>query len=543
MILPGLEHPVAYFCAEFAIDNELPTYSGGLGVLAGDLMHEAALQHYPLIGIGILYKGISFLQHITSDGKEEKRDSEFDHDTSFLRPTTIDGQPLSIQLPLENQTVFFKAYHVRLSDQTILFFLSTDVDGNPPEWITDMDALYRGDINSQIRQQILLGVGGTMLLQKLSIDPRIYHINEGRPGLIIWQVTKELMRYKNMDFDKAWKLAKEKIVYTNHTLVDAGNPTYPLEVIERWADPFAKDMQIDTMSIIKDGLDGDEFSITKFALNISSKQSAVSKVHGDYAKAKWPNYNWISITNGVHMPRWQDSDFRKKPTTDAKIWDLHMLKKRELVDTVVKRTGFGYNPERLVVTWARRLAEYKQPRSIFKDIKRLKSILSNDKYPVQLLFAGNSHSADPNSKSIIEEIIKIFSTELAGYAIFVPNYNISLANHMVSGSDVWLNTPNGNLEASGTSGMKAASNGVINCTVLDGWTKEVDWNGIGWVLDPDNIAEDFYNLLEKEIIPLYFNRNDEGLPIAWVERMKRSIELVEDYTSERMFNEYKKLLY
>src|SRR3989344_540583 len=180
MKLREVSSPVAYFCSEFAIDNELPTYSGGLGILAGDVMHEAALQHYPMVGIGILYKGKQFLQHITGEGKEEQRDSEFDHDTSFLRPTTVNAKPLLISLSLEQAVVKIKSYHIRLSDTTVLFFLSTDVDGNPPEWINDMDALYRGDTASQIRQQILLGVGGVKLLRKLNIKPTHYHINEGR---------------------------------------------------------------------------------------------------------------------------------------------------------------------------------------------------------------------------------------------------------------------------------------------------------------------------------------------------------------------------
>jgi alpha-glucan phosphorylase-like protein len=204
---------------------------------------------------------------------------------------------------------------------------------------------------------------------------------------------------------------------------------------------------------------------------------------------------------------------------------------------------FEYDPSKLVVSWARRLAEYKQPRVIFKDINRLKNILEDPKKPIQLLFAGNSHSADPNAKSIIEEIINIFSNQLSGSAIFIPNYNISLANHLVSGSDVWLNTPKGNREACGTSGMKAASNGVLNCTVLDGWTYEADWEGVGWVLDPKNVSSSFYEALETQIVPLYYNRSENGLPVAWINRMRKSIELSEQFSSDRMFEEYIDKLY
>lgn len=544
MILPKGFSPVAYFSSEFAIDSELPTYAGGLGILTGDFMNAAAISHYPTVGIGVLYKGRNFIQHITSDGREEKRDSEFDHDTSFLRPTTIRGRQLVFSLPTPTGNVQVKSYHLRLSDESIVFFLSTDVDQNPPEWIADMDTLYSGDPDSQLRQQILVGIGGLRLLEMLKIKPKFYHINEGRASVLIWELTAQIMRAKNISFPEAWAQAKEKIIYTNHTLVAAGNPSYHIDTAKWWAGPYTAGVGVsDPYELVKEGHQGDSFSITKFALNISSKQSAVSKVHGEYCMREHPGYKWIAITNGVHMDRWQDSDYRNTSLSDQELWQQHMLKKRELMDTVQKRTGFGYDYNRLVVTWARRLAEYKQPKAIFQDLARLKQIVTNSERPVQILYAGNSHAADPHSKSLIEEVIKIFSTELAGYGIFIPNYNISLANNLTSGSDIWLNTPKGNLEACGTSGMKAISNGVLNCTVLDGWTYEANWEGIGWTLDPNNVSGNFYDLLESEIAPLYYSRSENGLPMGWIERMRKSIKLSKQFSAERMLDEYKKKLY
>ncbi len=544
MKLPEVKNPVAYFCSEFAIDNELPTYSGGLGVLAGDLINEAAIEHYPFVGIGILYKGKNFLQHITAQGKAETRDSEFDHDTSFLRPTTQQGKPLILEITLGSNKVRVKSYHVRLSDTTILFFLSSNVEGNPSEWISDMDALYQGDSESQIRQQILLGVGGIKLLNALGIKPKIYHINEARPEFLIWEIVLDMMKNSGLTFEEAWSKAKEKIVYTNHTLVPAGNPQYPRSLIEKYSMFFAEKMGIDNHILFKDGLiDENTFSSTLFALKISSKQSAVSKIHAEFAKKTWPDFDFFPITNGVNLLRWQDSDFRNPSLSNQQIWEIHMYKKQELVSSVIKRTGFGYDPNKLVITWARRLAEYKQPMIIFKDIARLKKILKNPERPVQLLFAGNSHTADPNSKYIIEEIIKIFSSDLAGCAIFVPNYNISLSNHLTSGSDVWLNTPKGNQEACGTSGMKAASNGVLNVTVLDGWTYEVDWKGRGWVLDPNRVAESFYDILENEIAPIFYKRGADGIPTEWIKMMRASMELSNVYNTKRVLKEYQKYLY
>lgn len=544
MILPKGFKPVAYFASEFAVDSELPTYAGGLGVLSGDYMNAAAITHFPTVGVGILYKGRNFIQHITAEGKEEKRDSEFDHDTSFLRPTTIRGKQVTFTLPSPIGDVVVKSYHIRLSDESLLFFLSTDVDQNPEAWKRDMDTLYAGDTDSQIRQQILLGVGGMRLLNTLNIKPSLYHMNEGRPIFLIWELTKNIMKTKSLPFHEAWKEAKKQIIYTNHTLVSAGNPNYHIDAVKYWAAPFCGELGIsDPYELVKAGHIPDvNFSITKFALNISSKQSAVSAVHGKYCKKEYPEYKWITITNGVHMDRWQDSDYRNPSLSDQEIWDQHLTKKHELAETVKKRTGIEYDASRLVVTWARRLAEYKQPKVIFTDIERLKSIVTNAERPVQILYAGNSHAADPGSANLVDEVIHIFATELAGYAIFVPNYNISLANHLTSGSDVWLNTPKGNLEACGTSGMKAISNGVLNCTVQDGWTYEVDWEGIGWTLNPENASEDFYNFMEQEIAPLYYERND-GLPSGWIARMRKSIELSKRFSAERMLEEYKKKLY
>ena len=536
---------VAYFCNEFGIDNDLPTYSGGLGILAGDTIHAAADMDYPMLGIGILYKGKSFMQHITGEGKEEKRDSEFDHDTSFLRSTTVNGKTLVIPILSENDDVKAKCYQIRLSDKTLSFFLSTDVDGNPKESISDMDALYHGDVKSLIRQHILLGLGGIGLLNALNIKPSYYHINEGRPAFIVWELAKDIHKQRNISFEEAWKETKEKIIYTNHTLVKAGNVVFPKEDIYNWAELFVRknDIDIDPEFLIREGLEWDTFNTTLFSLNISKKHTSVSKLHLKYAKDSYPNNEWISITNGIHLPRWQDSDFRNEKLSDTDIWSLHLAKKRELLDTVIKRTGLGFDPDKLIITWARRLAEYKQPKIIFEDLNNLIDILNNEKYPIQLLFAGNSHSADPNSKSIIEEVIKIFSKELSGLAIFVPNYNISLANHLTSGSDLWLNTPQGNLEACGTSGMKAISNGVLNFTVIDGWTKEVNWEGVGWTIDPQNVSRNFYEVLKDEIAPLYYKRNENGIPDGWIERMRKSIKVANDFSAERMLENYIKLLY
>lgn len=541
IVYPSGVNPVVYLSAEFAIDSELPTYAGGLGVLAGDIVKEAADRDMPMIGIGILYKGKHFVQHITGDGKEEKRDTQFDHDTSFLKKTEKNGRPIEAIIKLKDQEIKVRSYHLRVSERTLMIFLSTDVDDNPPEWVSDMDALYQGDTDSQIRQQILLGVGGSLILDALNIKPSVYHLNEGRPGFIFWELIRKELENGN-DFEQAKEIVKKRIVYTNHTLVSAGNLEHPMDKVYDWTKKYTDVHNINAENMVSFGEKDGKFSITKYALEISSKHFSVSKIHEKCAKEAWPNYEWNYITNGVHMSTWQDSDFRNPNITNEALWDLHMKKKMELERTVRERTGYGYDYNRLVVSWARRLAIYKQPFAIFEDIERLKKLVSNQEMPIQILYAGNSHGADKSAKGIVEEAIRIMSSDLAGHAIFVPNYNTSLSNHLVSGSDVWLNTPMGNLEACGTSGMKAAANGVINCTVIDGWTNEVDWNGVGWILNPQNVSDSIYTTFEDEISPLYYDRTN-GLPLRWIGRMRKSIAISKEFSTSRVLDEYERKLY
>ena len=540
---PKTYKPVIYLSAEFAIDSELPTYAGGLGVLAGDIIKQAADDDREMIGIGILYKGKHFIQHISGEGKEEKRDSQFDHDASFLRPTTASsGKPLILTIEAHGAEIQIKSYHIRLSDNTILIFLSTDVDGNPQEWRDDVNALYSGNQESQVRQQMVLGVGGYKLIERLSLKPQKYHFNEGRPIFLFWELIDDHVR-AGKSFPEAFAAAREQVVYTNHTLVDAANLKYPMDLVKTYANHYAEVAGVSVDEFLECGNDNGTFSITKYALAVSSRHSAVSKLHCELASKQWSDKKWNCITNGIHMPTWQDSDYRKSQLSDHDLWDLHMEKKKELERSVVERTSFGYDYNRLVITWARRLAEYKQPFALFTDIERLKEIVSTEGKEIQILYAGNAHGPDKRIKGIIERIIEIASGELSGHVIFIPNYNISLANHLVSGSDIWLNTPKYGLEASGTSGMKALANGVLNATVADGWAHEVEWQDIGWELQSENIANQIYTLLEGDIINEYYERSPDGIPEKWVQKMRKGIQTAEHFSTKRVLEEYYKYLY
>ena len=544
VFLPRSIKPIAYFCVEYGIDNELPTYAGGLGILAGEVISAAADQDIPMVGIGLLHKGRRFVQQITPDGYQIDADSAFDPNTSFLREASIKGTPLIIEIPFGKQTIKVRSYYIRLADHTILFFLSPNVDGNSEDWRSLLNTIYWGDEEAQIKQNVLLGVGGVKLIQELKIVPAMYHLNEGRSAFVALERVKTLMRKKGFPFKKAWELAHDSIVYTNHTLVKAGNASYDPAKISTYIDALKEGVEIDTDYIVAEGIEklSSRFDMTRFALNVSHKASAVSKPHGVISRKLWPGYNWKTITNGVHLPRWQTHAFRDPSISDQDIWENHNRKKVNLCKKVLDRTGYKYDPNRLVITWARRIARYKQPMVLFSDIKRLAQIIKHKDRPVQILYAGKAHPGDESGKQTIQEIIKFMQNELSGNAIYVPDYDISLAKSLVSGSDVWLNTPEIGKEASGTSGMKAASNGVINVTIAGGWASEVDWKEVGWELDASGLASSIYDLLENEIAPMYYKRNGT-YPKEWIEKMRKSIQLAKKFSSERMMGEYVKYLY
>ncbi|QQS38412.1 alpha-glucan family phosphorylase [Candidatus Woesebacteria bacterium] len=540
--LPKNINPVAYFCVEFGIDNELPTYAGGLGILAGEVISAAADINFPMIGIGLLHKGRKFVQHIDETGYQHDLDSVFDPNTSFLRETTINGKPLIIEISC-GETIKVRSYYIRLADHTLLFFLSPNVDGNSEDWRGLLNTIYWGDEDTQIKQNILLGVGGVKLLEALKIKPSFYHLNEGRPAFVVTELIKHLSGVDKKDVENSWNLAQQSIVYTNHTLVKAGNVSYDPQKVRHYLELIDVHKQLDINFIIEKGIEQESkrFDMTRFALNASHKVSAVSKAHGKISKKLWPNYNWYAITNGVHLPRWQTHAFRNTSIHDRDLWDNHVRKKADLSKMVLNRTGFKYDHNRLVVTWARRVAGYKQPKAVISDLNRLVKIITRENKAIQLLFAGKVHPGDDQNKLVLQEIIRYMQNELSGYAIFVPDYDISLAKSLVSGSDIWLNTPKPNEEASGTSGMKALSNGVLNMTTVGGWAKEVNWENVGWKLDDNNLSASIYSSLE-EAQDIYYETTGD-YPKTWVERMRKSIELSKNFTADRMLKEYVKYLY
>lgn len=539
---------IAYFCAEYGVQADLPLYAGGLGILAGDTVKEATDQNFPMVAVGLLYRGKNYIQKLDEGGMQYEEDLSIDPVKSgFEHVYKADDpeQPLFVKIHLTKQDVWARIWK-RQINKTTLYLLDTDTDQNEPDDRSITHALYFGNEEILIKQQMILGIGGVKLLRKLNIEPRLYHVNEGRPAFLYWQLIRQLMDHEGLDYKKASQVAKNKIVYTNHTLVRAGNQVYDSNLLKHYALYYAEKMGVTIEELLQPGIDqdsGGKFNITQFALSTSRKASSVSVPHYELSKNLWPEFKWVNITNGVHMPTWQDDEVRNCDKFGDELWKVHLNKKQELRDYVQQRTGYGYDENRLVLGWARRIAGYKRANALFEDVERIQKILKNTDRPVQLLMAGKAHPQDTGAKKLLAQIIAYMRSELSGHALFVPNYDIDLAQKLVSGVDVWVNTPVLGQEACGTSGMKAAANGVLQLTVEDGWAGEVDWYGAGWTLDSNHLASTFYFRLEEDIVPAFYDRNSNGVPKAWLEMMKKSIEISDKYSSKRMLEEYSEKLY
>jgi len=539
------QNPIAYFCAEYGIDSHLPLYAGGLGVLAGDTVKEAADQNLPFVAVGLMYRGENAIQEITPDGMQIEKDLEVDPLSLGFEHVYAGELPLFIKVHLTTIDVWARCWKKTIKNGTVLYLLDTETDQNLKQERMITHALYSGTEESLLKQQLILGIGGVKLLHALNIHPNLYHINEGRPAFLHWQLIRAHMDNNGLSYDEAKQIAINKTVYTNHTLVSAGNESYNVHLLKTYGQYYADKMGIPIDKLLEPGIEKDpeKFNMTRFALNVSCKASGVSFPHYELSKKQWPEYNWFSITNGVHFPTWQDMEMKACDKNGDCIWAVHQRNKKDLKDFVQKVTGFSYDENRLVLSWARRIADYKRPQELFDDVERLKKILTNPKYPTQLIIAGKAHAKDTQAKMFLQEMIHHMQNELSGHVLFIPNYNMEVAQYLVRGSDVWINTPTKGMEASGTSGMKASANGVLQCTVKDGWTEEVDWYGIGWELDPYHLSSSFYHLMESDIVPKFYQRNEKGIPEAWLERMKRTMTIALQYSATRMMNEYKEKLY
>jgi starch phosphorylase len=558
---------IAYFCAEYGIGDNLPIYSGGLGVLAGDIVQEAALLKLPFVSVGLFYKKGFFHQILNKDGQQEVVRDINPKEVPLELVTDKKGETLLIEVPINERIVYAQVWRYRLQENS-LYLLDTDHWKNNDTDRLITDQLYGGDQGKRIQQELVLGVGGFRCLKQLGLEPNLYHMNEGHSAFLALELISHLHLVKRMSPDTAVNAAKRQLVFTNHTLVPAGNDVFSHDQIRYYLGLYAHESGIGIDKVLELGgcPTPGMFAMTSLAMRMASVSNAVSKLHAKKAKDLWPEFKFESVTNGIHLPSWVAPELQHlwdeiiptwqleasnlatwKPVrklAPEKLWVAHQYLKEQMLNEVYSRTGIQLDVDALTIVWARRFATYKRPDLLFKDIERLKKLLFNADRPMQVIIAGKSHPADGQGKQIIEHINNLANFELKHRAVFVDDYSLSLAKLLVSGADVWLNTPIFGLEASGTSGMKASANGVIQCTVPDGWAYEVDWRGIGFVLAPNKAEDELYSLLEKRIVPAYYKRNAQGVPEYWTFMMKETIaELSPRFSSQRMVEEYVQKLY
>ncbi len=537
------DNPVIYLSAEFGFDSRLPIYAGGLGILAGDFMKQAADDGLNVIGVGLLYRGTKMKQFLSDSGWQEEMDKNFDPLACDLQPVFLNGQPLFLTISINYDLIWLRVWKKVFGQSSVLYLLDSNIEQNQVAVRNLTRDLYQGDEEYQLKQQLILGLGAIELISSLQIAPSFYHLNEGRGVFIHLPLILSAMRQFGMTYEQALAYTKSMIVYTNHTLEKAGNLDYSLDLSRKLFAPFAQAMKQDIQTILSLGMTSDKrYSPTQAALQVSHIVNGVSQPHTQLSRQAFPHENWVNVTNGVHHLTWQDS-LIKDSSDDQSLWRNHLTLKTKLKEYVYSRTGYTYDENRLVITWARRIAGYKRLDALFADIDRLAQILTNPAMPVQLLIAGKAHQGSDDDKKILKNILDYFNKQLNGYALYIPDYDLELAQHLTRGSDIWINIPVAGKEACGTSGMKAISNGVLQMTVADGWTSEVDWSNIGWVLNSDDVSEIFYQTLEQKVVPLYYQHTSQGFNPDWIKMMQNSIQLSYKYSAKRMLAEYCQYLY
>ncbi|WP_018124450.1 alpha-glucan family phosphorylase [Desulfovibrio oxyclinae] len=603
------DNPVAYFSMEFGLHESIPVYSGGLGLLAGDHIKSASDLNLPFVGVSLLYKNGYFHQRINGYGDQvvEYRENEF-----AGMPVTplhnVDDERILVTVDLPGRQVFAQIWEVRVG-RASLYLLDTDVMENSRPDRDIAARLYEPSSKGRIEQEIILGIGGVRLLNALEIEPSIFHLNEGHSAFMLLERIRQLMVMEGMEFSEAKEAVRGATVFTMHTPVPAGNERFEKSLVENYFRNYAAGMGVPWDSLWNLGHmyaeESDHLNMTVLALRLSCRRNGVSRLHGEVSRKMWMDL-WRGfllgevpighVTNGVHMPSWVDEDMRGAiernchvglhdalrqhqdwncldAVEDRELWDIHCRLKERLYNKIRssisnqwEREGEApnrlrhflreLNPGHLTICFARRFTAYKRPTLILHNMQTIKSILCNPDRPVNLIFAGKAHPADTVGASFINLIVRLAKQDdFMGRLIFLEGYDIRLARLLVSGSDLWLNTPTRLMEASGTSGMKAAANGVPNCSVLDGWWDEAYNGSNGWAVGQGIVydtqvnqdivdADHLYSVLEHEVVPEFYDRDEHGVPHAWVSRMRAAMKTsLGQYGTHRMVEDYIEELY
>lgn len=520
--------PIAYFCSEFALSSELPTYAGGLGILAGDMIRQAADEGAAFVGVGLYYPEGYLCQKMLKDGRVVEECPIIHPDQVGLKKVTdTNGNDIVVTLPIGQDTIIVSAWEWREKNVRV-FFLDTHVKENTEENQLITNRLYTKDRITRLKQQLVLGIGGVRFLEKMGIHPSLYHMNEGHSAFLFLDLIRHEMEEHHLEVDEAKKRAKTRVVFTNHTLVAAGDETYSIDVITQLLSTYAEEIQLPLDEIIAMGrVDSlQTFSMTHFAFRSSTKANCVSTLHLEKAKDIWPDYDMTSVTNGVHQSTWQ------KPLT-------HQENKRALLSFIKEETGIAIEESTLLLGWARRMVSYKRPLAMLDDQVRLAQIIQQAGKNARIVLSGFAPPGDEHAEEMFKKLEEMINGPLKEYVIYLPNYTMNLASLLVSGCDVWVNTPVVGFEACGTSGMKALLNGVLPLTTNDGWVAEVDLTDIGWVVDSADVTNSFLDILEQHVIPTYYEH-----PEVWGNMMQKGKELAEkQYTTTRMFHDYQEKLY
>jgi len=601
---------VAYFSMEFGIHESVPVYSGGLGVLAGDHLKSASDLGLPLVGVSFMFREGYFRQYLNLDGWQQERYPENDFfNLPLIAELDKAGQPITVTAPLPGRDVQLRIWRIQVG-RVPLYLLDANIPQNQPADRDLTAQLYGGDTHTRIQQEILLGIGGLRALRALGREPTVCHMNEGHAAFVTLERIRNLMAEQKHDFATAAEAVKAGTCFTTHTPVPAGNDAFSPAMIEQYLGAYVDSLGVDRATFYAKGRQHPEnaaepFGMTVLALKLANTSNGVSKLHGTVSRKMW-NDIWTglpeaevpigSITNGVHTQSWLAPEmgelfdryvhveWEAKPTDfgvwakaeaipDAELWRTHskcrakliafararlkaQLQRRGAPPSDIHAADEVLDPEALTIGFARRFATYKRGDLIFRDAERLARIVNDAKRPVQFVFAGKAHPKDNGGKELIAKVVhQAQRAEFRKHVVFLEDYDMNMARTMVHGVDVWLNNPRRPLEASGTSGMKVAVNGGLNCSILDGWWVEGYDGDNGFAIGAGEEYADLnyqdevegrllYELIERDLVPMFYSRDAEALPRQWIRRMKRSIStLVPVYNTNRMVEEYYKTCY
>jgi starch phosphorylase len=601
---------IAYFSMEFGTHESVPVYSGGLGVLAGDHLKSASDLGIPLVGVSLMYREGYFRQYLNVDGWQQERYPENDFfNLPLVAELNADGSPVIVTAPLPGREVALRIWHIQVG-RVPLYLLDANIPQNRPEDRAITAQLYGGDQHTRIQQEIVLGIGGIRALRAIGKEPTVCHMNEGHAAFVGVERIRLLIEEQKLDFATALEVVKAGTCFTTHTPVPAGNDVFPPGMIDQYLGDYYRLLGIDRWQFLALGRqhphnEAEPFGMTVLAIKLANTSNGVSKLHGAVSRRMWQEI-WptlptnevpiTSITNGVHTQSWISPEigqlferyvgvqWEAKPTDfaiwrrveqipDAELWRTHERCRERLIALArarlraqLKRKGAPpaevdaadevLDPDALTIGFARRFATYKRGDLLFRDLDRVSAILNNEERPVQFIFSGKAHPKDTGGKELIARVVQMSRRpEFRRRVVFLEDYEMNIARHLVQGVDVWLNNPRRPLEASGTSGMKVACNGGLNCSILDGWWVEGYDGDNGWAIGSGEEYSDLayqdavesralYELLEREIAPLFYARGSDGLPRQWIRRMKRSLmTLIPVFNTNRMVEEYTERCY